>query len=158
MNTFRAKLLPCAGTAGGASPQARAAGQSIIVCGDLSGREARRGTYASRPVRRDEPHPDFQSAGHGFCRAIFAPIAFARARGRLGDGLATRGCGALNSGQPVPISFLGSARVQAGKQSSRCIANRFHVQNSLSDAPSSCLQHDRSDLECPTKALKRLTR
>lgn len=38
---------------------------------------------------------------------------------------------------PARISFLGSARVQAGKQSSRRFANRFHVQNSLSDASAS---------------------
>lgn len=44
MNTIRANLLPCAGTAGGASPQARAAGQSIIVCGDLSARRPGRAT------------------------------------------------------------------------------------------------------------------
>lgn len=131
---------------------------AIVIHSHPSGREARRGTHASRPVRQRQPQPEFISTGHGARRAIFAANAFSRVRGRLGIGFAALGCGTANSGQPVPINFLGSTRVHLRQKSPRCRAQCFHVQNSLSDAPSSCLQHDRSDLECPTKALKRLTR
>lgn len=50
MNTIRANLLPCAGTAGGVPVHPHAAGRHVIICGDLSAR--RPGSERTRkPVR-----------------------------------------------------------------------------------------------------------
>lgn len=156
MNTIRANLLPCAGTAGGVPVHPHAAGRHVIICGDLIARrpgEATRNHPLPAERLRRGAFAILNTVERGF-RAIF-PDAFFDGRRLAASG--NTGRSRKLQVQP-PISFLGSARVQACKQSSRRIANRFHVQNSLPDAHASCLQIDRSDLECPTKALKRLTR
>lgn len=142
---------------------------SVIIASQaadrMKGGWATEGTIEAQPPRASGlAHPEHA----GRISAIFGLDAFARVRAGLGIG-AARGRGIRKPGQPSPINscrpfeasgslLLGNARFQACQQSSRCLADVFHVQNSLSDAHASCLQNDRSDLECPTKALKRLTR
>lgn len=133
---------------------------NIVVCGDLCARRPGRATRNHPLPAEGQRHGAISISHRERFGAIFARQVVPVRRAVRASTMAVHTMGRFlnRDRKSARISFLGSARVQACKQSSRCFANRFHVQNSLSDAHASCLQNDRSDLECPTKALKRLTR
>lgn len=130
----------------------------------------------SRPARR-EGHAASENVWASRLRvslfrnslvAIFEARPFATVR----DGL-RRGCYTF---QPIPTDFLGavwpprrlfsrlsnSIALQACKQSARCVSEAFHFNLSAPErglAAGVYGQHtDRSEMKCPTKALKELTR
>lgn len=100
----------------------------IRTCGNLSAR--RPGSERTRnPVRLPAERQRlgamsvFKHAGRRFVRRDLGADAFARVQG-FGGRQAT-------TGHRSPISFLGSARVQAGKQTSRRSAQTFHFLTSI---------------------------
>lgn len=103
---------------------------TIVICGDLS---------AKRP---------------GDSEARGTILAVSRHRLRLAI---TEFVGAVF--RPPRGPFLScAALIELRQKSASSRADAFHVQNSLSNAPACHEQYDRRRLECPTKALKRLTR
>lgn len=126
----------------------------IVTCGDLSARRPGRATRKQPlPAERQRlgAMSIFKHAGRRLVRRDLGADAFARVKGAGGRQATT--------GHRSPINSLGLGRAfQPRKQSRSGLTNRFQVNHSLRDAPACHEQSDRSDVECPTKALKRLTR
>ena len=137
MNTFRAKLLPCAGTAGGASPQARAAGQSIIVCGDLSARRPGRATR-KLPLPAERQRLGAISNYQPLTRVSRLSAQTAGRREVVTDRIRVRRGPALGGIwkdvrllNPARNLILGSARVQLRQKSRGRSAQTFHFLTSI---------------------------
>lgn len=97
--------------------------RGIIIHRGEPEREGGRATRdtASLPPRAAVAH--FRHAGRRFVRRDIGVVSFSRVMG-------CGGCRAT-TGHRSPISFLGSARVQAGKQTPRRIAQTFHFLASI---------------------------
>ena len=117
MNTIRANLLPCAGTAGGVPVHPHAAGQHVIICGDLSAR---------RP-------------GDSEARGTFLAVSRHRLRLAIGNSFgalkALRSLSRQKAHQPCSIGMIlaGPASLQHVVQSKISFrdALAFHLQESI---------------------------
>lgn len=149
MNTFRAILLPCAGTAGGVPANPCAAGRPIIVSGDLSARRPGSG-WTRNPVRLPAERPGrgaiINSISH---REGFGPI-FAHAvvpvrRAVRASTMAVHTMGRIlnHDRKPARNLFLGLGRaLQPFHQPARCLTQTLHLHSSFPNA-SAC--HEQSD-------------
>lgn len=130
---------------------------SVIIC---SGEPERRGGRHEDHLSASPCAAAAHSKHAGGNSPIFGTDVFSSVRGRLG-------IGAANPGQPVPFNFsrpfkapgslTSHTRIQFLAEQFRGEAPINHVV-SFPNAPELHEQHRRRRLECPTKALKDLTK